>query len=105
MSTEEKQGVLNINSSLYTTRISKKFLARKKFVPANPLIITSYIPGTVLEIFVTPGKEVKKGEDLMIVDAMKMKNKIKSGIDGIVKTVSVAKGAKVAKGSVLVELE
>jgi biotin carboxyl carrier protein len=105
MSTEEIQGFLNIDSSLYTTRISKKFLARKKYVPDNPLIIQSYIPGTVLEIFVTPGKEVKKGEDLMIIDAMKMKNRIKSGIDGIVKTVAVVKGAKVAKGSVLVELE
>ncbi|MGE5420869.1 MAG: biotin/lipoyl-containing protein [Chloroflexota bacterium] len=105
MNTEKKQGYLNIDSSLYQTRLSRKFENRKKYVPADARQVISYIPGVVLEVFVKPGMTVKQGQDLMIVDAMKMKNRIKSGIDGKVKSVAVSPGSKVGKGLVLLELE
>jgi biotin carboxyl carrier protein len=105
MKTEEKPGYLNIGSSLYQTRISKKFENRKPYQPADPKIILSFIPGTVIDIFVTEGQEVKKGQDLMILDAMKMKNRLKCIMDGKVKSISVIIGAKVSKGTVLLELE
>jgi len=105
MKTEEKSGYLNIDSSLYQTRISKKFENRKPYQPADPKIILSFIPGTVTDIFVTAGQEVKKGQDLMILDAMKMQNRLKCIMDGKVKSIAVLKGAKVSKGSVLMELE
>ena len=62
-------------------------------------------PGTVLEIFIQPGQDVKKGQDLMILDAMKMQNRLKCNMDGIVKSIAVKKGDKVSKGTVLMELE
>jgi biotin carboxyl carrier protein len=105
MSEEEKLGYLNIDTSLYKTRISNKFQKRKSYKPANPKIILSFIPGTVLDIMVKPGQQVKKGDDLMILDAMKMQNKLKCSMDGIVKLITVEKGAKVSKGTVLLELE
>jgi biotin carboxyl carrier protein len=105
MITEEKSEYLNINSSLYQTRISKKFENRKPYKPADPKIILSFIPGTVRDIFVTEGQQVKKGQDLMILDAMKMQNRLKCIMDGKVKSISVVKGAKVSKGTVLMELE
>ncbi len=105
METGKKQGYLNIDTSLYQTRLSRKFENRKKYVPADPKKILSYIPGVVLEILVTPGMTVVSGQDLMIVDAMKMKNRIKSNIDGKVKSVLVTTGSKVSKGAVLLELE
>ena len=105
MSKDEKLGFLNIDTSLYQTRISKKFRNRKHYQPADPRIILSFIPGTVLEIFIKPGQEVTKGEDLMILDAMKMKNKLKCPMDGRVKSIAANKGDKVSKGTVLLELE
>lgn len=105
MSTERKQGYLNIDSSLYQTRISKQFENRKKYEPANPNVIKSFIPGTVIELMVSPGQQIYAGDDLMILDAMKMKNRIRSTIDGKVKSVAVAPGSKVSKGTVLLELE
>lgn len=105
MSNENKPGLLNIDSTLYSTRISSKFEKRKKYVPADPNIISSYIPGTVLEILVAPGQKVEAGEDLMILESMKMKNRIKSGANGIVKSIGVKTGAKIAKGDVLVILK
>jgi biotin carboxyl carrier protein len=105
MSKDEKLGFLNIDTSLYQTRISTKFQNRKPYEPANPKIILSFIPGTVLEILIAQGQKVSKGEDLMILDAMKMKNKLKCPMDGKVRSVAVSKGDKVSKGTVLVELE
>lgn len=100
-----KQGYLNIDSSLYKTNLSRKFENRKRYVPADPKNILSYIPGVVLEVFVAPGMTVKSGQDLMTVDAMKMKNRIKSNTDGKVKSVSVTPGSKVGKGTILLEME
>jgi biotin carboxyl carrier protein len=105
MEKKEKLGFLNIDTSLYQTRISKKFENRKSFKIPDPKIILSFIPGTVLEIFVEPGQTVTKGQDLMILDAMKMQNKLKCIMDGKVKSIAVKKGAKVSKGTVLLELE
>jgi biotin carboxyl carrier protein len=105
MDKEIKLGYLNINTSLYQTRISRKFENRKSYKPADPKIILSFIPGTVLDIFVKEGQYVKKGDDLMILDAMKMQNRLKCNIDGRVKTIRVNKGDKVSKGTVLLELE
>jgi biotin carboxyl carrier protein len=105
MNKDDKLGFLNIDTSLYQTRISDKFTNRKAYKPADPKIILSFIPGTVLDIFIVPGQTVSKGEDLMILDAMKMQNKLKSNMDGKVKTIAVNKGDKVSKGTVLLVLE
>jgi biotin carboxyl carrier protein len=102
---EIKPEYLNIDTSLYQTRISKKFKNRKPYQPKDPKIILSFIPGTIIEIFVTAGREVRKGDDLMILDAMKMQNKLKCIMDGKVKSIAVKKGDKVSKGTVLLELE
>jgi biotin carboxyl carrier protein len=105
MNKDEKLGFLNINTSLYQTRISKKFQNRRPYKPADPRIILSFIPGTVLEIFIKTGQNVTKGQDLMILDAMKMQNKLKCNMDGRVKSIVVKKGDKVSKGTVMLELE
>ena len=100
-----KLGFLNIDTSLYQTRISDKFTNRKPYQPADPRIILSFIPGTVLDIFIEPGQDVSKGDILMILDAMKMQNKLKCSIDGKVRSIAVKKGDKVSKGTILLELE
>ena len=105
MDKNEDLGFLNINSSIYKTRLSKKFLNRIHYQPVNPKLILSFIPGTVLDILIKPGQNVSKGDDLMILDAMKMQNNLKCSIDGKVKSVAVKKGDKVSKGTVLLELE
>ena len=105
MNNNNNLGFLNIDTSLYKTRISNKFENRKPYQPADPRIILSFIPGTVLDVFIEPGQNVTKGQVLMILDAMKMQNKLKCNIDGKVKSITVKKGDKVSKGTVLLELE
>jgi biotin carboxyl carrier protein len=105
MKEETKMEYLNIDSSLYQTRLSKKFRERKKYSPPDPRLILSFIPGTVIEILVKPGDKVKKGEDLMVLDAMKMQNKLKCPAEGVIKSITVTKGNRVSKGTLLAELE
>ena len=105
MNKKDTPGYLNIDSSLYQTRISSKFKNRKPYQPADPRIILSFIPGAVLDIFINAGQDVKKGDVLMILDAMKMQNKLKCNMDGKVKSIAVKKGDNVSKGTVLLELE
>jgi biotin carboxyl carrier protein len=101
----DELGFLNINSRNYKTRISRKFAGRKPYRPADPKMIISFIPGTVLDILVKEGQEVKTGDGLMILDAMKMQNQLKSTYEGKIKRIAVKKGDKVSKGTLLLEME
>jgi biotin carboxyl carrier protein len=105
MNKKEKLDFLNINNSLYLTRISNKFKNRIKYQPADPTLILSFIPGTVLDVFVNPGQDVQKGDLLLILDAMKMQNRLKCHMDGRIKSIIAKKGDKVSKGALLIELE
>ena len=105
MKQNRTMGVLNIDTSLYKTRISGKFSNRKPYKAPDPHSVQSFIPGTVLEILAYTGQNVRKGDDLMILDAMKMQNLLKCPMDGKVKKILVKKGDKVTKGMVLLELE
>jgi len=105
MKNTENLGILNINTILYKTRLSPKFINRKVYKPSNPKMILSYLPGTVIDILVKEDQQVRKGEDLVILDAMKMQNIMKCNIDGTIMKIHVKKGDKVSKGTVLMELK
>ncbi len=64
--------------------------------------IKAPMPGLILDILVTPNQEVKKGDQLMILEAMKMENVLKASGDGTVKSVEVSKGQSVEKNQVLI---
>ena len=104
MTSKEKLGILNIDSTQYSTRLSKKYENSTPYKAPAPGYVLSFIPGTVLDILVTPGQKVKKGDDLMLLDAMKMKNQLKSPGSGVVNKIMVNKGDKVAKATVLLIL-
>ena len=67
--------------------------------------IKSPMPGNILSLHITPGKPVKKGEVLMILEAMKMENEILSPCDGQVTTIHVTQGTTVESGSLLCVIE
>lgn len=62
------------------------------------------MPGTILNVNVTAGQAVKKGDVLVVLEAMKMENEIKSPKDATVASVAVSKGESVDTGAVLVSL-
>ena len=95
---------LNINTSIYHTHLSKKYLNRKPYTPEKPGIIVSFIPGTIVDILVKEGQKVSLGEGIIVLEAMKMKNLFKSPVNGTVKSISVSVGEKVPKGKLLLEI-
>src|SRR5690606_3506589 len=63
------------------------------------------MPGIILEVNVAEGEEVKKGDFLCVLEAMKMENTLTAPRDGIIKSINIAKGETVEKGKLLIELE
>ena len=100
-----KYDTLIVNAFECKTHFTKKYKNRKRWELPNPKEIRSYIPGTIVDIMVEAGQAVKEGDTLLILEAMKMKNKVQMPFDGIVKTIQVKSGDKVPKGEILVELE
>lgn len=66
--------------------------------------VKSPMPGTIISVNVTAGQSVKKGDVLVVLEAMKMENEIKSAKDGKVISVAVNKGESVDTGAVLVTI-
>jgi biotin carboxyl carrier protein len=96
---------LNFPMGSYKTRLSARFKNRKPYQPVNPMNIISFIPGTIMEILVKTGQKVEKGDDLIILEAMKMQNRLKSHVKGKIKKICIRKGDKVPKGTLLIEIE
>ena len=69
--------------------------------PAGGEQVTSPMPGTILDVKVSQGASVKKGDVLMILEAMKMENEIMCPRDGTVASVNASKGATVESGTLL----
>jgi biotin carboxyl carrier protein len=67
--------------------------------------VNSPLPGVILDIKVKVGDAVKKGDTIMVLEAMKMENNIQATSDGTVAKVSVEKGASVLEGSELIVIE
>jgi biotin carboxyl carrier protein len=104
---EEKKArckTLIIDGDKYRTRYNTKFERRKVWKNTNPKKITSNIPGTVIKLYAKAGQEVRKGEPILILEAMKMKNKILFQTDGIVKSVRVKEGDVIPKDHLMLEL-
>ena len=66
--------------------------------------VNAPMPGNILKVNVSVGQSVKKGEVLVVLEAMKMENEIMAPCDGVVSAVPVAKGATVNTGDLLVAI-
>lgn len=96
---------LNINCTVYKTRLSEKFAAKVPYTSPDVRSVFSFIPGTIIEIIAKPGEKLEAGDDLLILEAMKMKNRIKSPVTGLLKSINVELGSTVPKGTLLAEFE
>ena len=110
----------NMNSKKYAVKVNN---AHYEVSIANPLDllieemgfelgaatqvsrIEAPMPGLILEVSVTEGQEVKEGDALLILEAMKMENVITSPREGIIKSIAVTKGEAVEKKHILITFE
>ena len=94
---------LLIENIKYRTLLTKKYQERTAYEKRNEKLITAFIPGTILDVYVKPKKKVSTGDKLLMLEAMKMNNDITSPIDGVIKNIMVKKGDRVKKNEVLIE--
>jgi biotin carboxyl carrier protein len=67
-------------------------------------IVKAPLPGLIIDVKVREGEKVKAGQNIVVMEAMKMENQIQATIDGTVKKIFVKKGDNVAEGNTLVEI-
>jgi len=103
----EKTAEIKVNNNIYNVTAKDQFdilldkLGLSGLNTARVSEIKAPMPGMVLKVFVNEGTEVKKGDNLFVLEAMKMENIIKSPADVMVKTVKIQPGDKVEKGQIL----
>ena len=100
-----KKSLKDTNEEINTQEIVEEEIDSSKVVK-SPIIGTAYLaPEPGAKHFVEIGKKIKKGDTIMIVEAMKTMNHVPSTLDGIVKKISVEDGQPVEFGQVLIVLE
>lgn len=105
---QAKSLTVRINGSKYNVEVKDKLdlllerLGMDKLAANEVKDIKAPMPGLVLDIMVKEGDEVKKGDQVMILEAMKMENVLKSPGDGTVRSIKVKKGEGVEKNQVMI---
>jgi len=102
---ENKYQDFQVGDTIYKTTINKMHKDRKPYRVPDARKLYSFIPGTILDIAFKKGDEVKEGDIIMYLEAMKMKNIIKAPFDGVIKKIYVKNGVIVPKNELLVELK
>lgn len=119
---EGNQAQIEVNGTAYTVEVHREIHRTKtptlirahvpvsdknkieKREKGDAVPIVAPLPGNIIEIFVSPGDVIKKGQPLLVMEAMKMENKILSEKEGVVESVRVSPGESVLQGDILIEL-
>lgn len=107
---EEKSFVIRVNGHDYSVSVKDKYdvlldeLGMDNAASKKVNDIVAPMPGLVLKVMVENGQKIKKGDAILILEAMKMENILKAPSDAIVNKVHIVSGDKVEKKQVLISL-
>jgi biotin carboxyl carrier protein len=96
---------LIIDNVTYQTNLTRKYISKPVYSVFNPNLLIAFIPGTITDVFIKEGQSVTKGQQLAVLEAMKMLNEIVAPFDSVIKKLNVVKGERVTKNHVIIELE
>jgi biotin carboxyl carrier protein len=111
INTDNSTVKLNINGVNYTSKVNSELdillqkLGMDNLTSKKVKELKSPMPGLVLDIMVEPGQEVSEGDNLLILEAMKMENNIKSPVSGKIAEIKCNKGTAVEKNEILIVFE
>jgi biotin carboxyl carrier protein len=106
-----KSYTLRVNGNIYNAQVKDTFAQLMEAMGFDSTTqhklkeLKAPMPGLVLDIKMQPGDVVKKGDAVIVLEAMKMENVLKASGDGVVKSVEVQKGKSVEKNQVLIIFE
>ena len=96
---------LVIEGVVYKTTYTWKFENRVKWETPNPNLIYSFIPGTIIDIFVKPRAKVKEGTTLLLLEAMKMQNQVRMPFDGEIVKIFVKINDTIPKRHLMIKIK
>ena len=108
---ETKTCIIKIGQSILTVHLKDKYDILLQEIGLDIVAgkkvndIKAPMPGMVLQVMVENGQKIKKGDAIVVLEAMKMENILKSPTDGIIKKIHVSMGDKVEKNQVMVNLD
>ncbi len=108
---EEEPDHLAVHLKKRTYRVHAADLRRHRAITDEPGVtdglirITAPIPGRVARVLVQPGQHIGRGDGIVVVEAMKMENELRSPRDGIVGAIEVEEGQSVEGGALLATIE
>lgn len=105
MTDKAKYKPLIVHSAVYKTEYTKKYESRIKWEKPDENKILSFIPGTIIQILAKEGQKLKEGDTMLILEAMKMHNKVQMPFNGKIVKIHVTNGEKIPKSHLMVEIE
>jgi biotin carboxyl carrier protein len=104
MSDDPNLKTLVVDGTAYRTRYTRKFAHRKPYVAPVAGHVVAHLPGVVVALHVRCGQRVKRGDPLLVLEAMKMQNDVIAPRDGEVRATHIEVGQMVSRGQLLIEL-
>ncbi|WP_167619762.1 acetyl-CoA carboxylase biotin carboxyl carrier protein subunit [Maribellus sediminis] len=105
MAEEKELKNLIIQGAIYKTQYTWKFENRVNYETPNENMIYSFIPGTIVDIFVKTNQKVNEGETLLLLEAMKMENQVRMPFDGQIVKIYVKKDEVIPKRHLMLEIK
>jgi len=105
---DSKTIILRISGKKYSVQIKEPVdilldqLGMSQKVQRKVNLLKAPMPGLIVKVLVKPGEEVKQGDSLLILEAMKMENVFRASADAVVKEIMVGERQSVEKGQVLI---
>lgn len=105
MAEEKELKNLIVQGAIYKTQYTWKFENRVNYETPNENMIYSFIPGTIVDIFVKTKQKVKEGETLLLLEAMKMENQVRMPFDGQIVKIHIKKDEVIPKRHLMLEIK
>ncbi len=105
MAEEKEMKTLVVQGAIYKTHYTWKFENRVNYESPNENHIYSFIPGTIVDIFVKPKQKVAEGETLLLLEAMKMENQVRMPFDGQIVKMHVKKDEVIPRKHLMLEIK
>lgn len=108
---ESKEFLVEVNGQTFPVKGSDRFdlllrdLGMEHLANAAVNDLKAPMPGLVLDVKVAPGDSIKKGQAILVLEAMKMENVLKAESDAVVKSINCETGQAVEKNQILIEFE
>ena len=105
MSEKKEMKELIVQGVPYQTTFTRKFEQRVHWEPHDERLLFSFIPGTIIDIYVKPSQKLKEGDVILLLEAMKMQNQVRMPFNGEIVKIHVKKDEIIPNRHLMLEIK